>query len=94
MFWRGGKGGAFGPGGNDGSHRLDTVAMPACVGALPTNGRFPACERPCLHEGRLGGAVRVGGVFYRSGETGSRRMDTVTMPACVGALLTNGRSLV
>ena len=61
LFWRGGEGGAFGPGGNDGSHRLDTVATPACVGALPSNGRSLARERPRLHEGGvcLGGTGRA-----------------------------------
>ena len=45
------EGGAFGRGWKGSSHRLDTVATPACVGALPSNGRSPACERPRLHEG-------------------------------------------
>ena len=35
----------------------------------------------------------LGVCFYRSKETGSHRLDTVAMPACVGALPSNGRSL-
>ena len=68
------------------SRHADFAAMPACVGALPTNDRSPKCKRPLLHEG---GVCAV----WRGGETASHRLDTVAMPACVGALLTNGRSL-
>ena len=53
-------------------------------GALPTNGRSPAREGPCLHEG---------GAFGRGWKGSSHRLDTVAMPACVGALPSNGCSL-
>ena len=65
-------------------------------GALPTNGRSLARNRPRLHEGACFVWVGRGGLgvcFYRSKETGSHRLDTVAMPACVGALPSNGRSL-
>ena len=53
-------------------------------GALPTNGRSPAREGPCLHEG---------GAFGRGWKGSSHRLDTVATPACVGALPSNGCSL-
>ena len=77
-FGRGGKGwGCFFRSGETGSRRMDTVTMPACVGALLTNGRSLARNRPRLHEG---GAC----VVWRVGKTSSRRAVIAAMPACVG----------
>ena len=61
------EGGAFGRGWKGSSHRLDTVATPACVGALPSNGRSPACERPRFHEGGAFGRDGKGGPAFLSG---------------------------
>ena len=59
------------------SRHADFAAMPACVGALLTNGRSLARNRPRLHEG---GAC----VVWRVGKTSSRRAIIAAMPACVG----------
>ena len=60
---RGGLGVCFYRSKETGSHHLDTGATPACVGALPTNDRSLARNRPHLHEG---GLFR----FWRAGRAG------------------------
>ena len=75
------EGGAFGRGWKGSSHRLDTVATPACVGALPSNGCSPACERPRFHEGGAFGRDGKGGPAFLSGRA---ILSEVSIGSCGG----------